>query len=99
MAHSSQARSAANIVPVLQHRRSGRLPLRRRLRRQPSGNVNIKVNPTAEAAPSSRRLTASPRPRPNPAALASPGSQSQAPCSFPCSPSSPRAAPAGGLPA
>ncbi len=49
--------------------------------------------------PDGLRLTASPRPRPNPAALAAPGSQSQAPCSFPCSPSPPRAAPAGGLPA
>ncbi len=37
-------------------------------------------------------------PPPNPAALAAPGSQSPAPCSFPCSPSPPRAAPAGGLP-
>ncbi|KHT35590.1 hypothetical protein RD02_20280 [Pectobacterium brasiliense] len=44
-------------------------------------------------------LKALPRPRPNPAALAVPGSQSQAPRSFPCSPSPPRAAPAGGLPA
>lgn len=49
--------------------------------------------------PDGLRLTASPRPRPNPAALAAPGSQSLAPCSFPCSPSPPRAAPAGGLPA
>ncbi len=37
-------------------------------------------------------------PRPDPAALAAPGSQSQAPCSLPCSPSPPRAAPGGGFP-
>lgn len=77
VAHSSQARSAANIAPVLRLSRCGRRPWRRWLRRQPSGKVNIKVNPTAEAAPSSRRLTALPRPRPNPAALAVPGSQSR----------------------
>ncbi|CAG76297.1 putative exported protein [Pectobacterium atrosepticum SCRI1043] len=95
VAHSSQARSAANIAPVLRLPQCGRPPWRRRLLRQSPTNVN----PKAEAVPSSRRLTASPRPRPNPAALAAPGSQSPAPRSFPCSPSPPRAAPAGGLPA
>ncbi|WP_426578134.1 hypothetical protein ACP179_10195 [Xenorhabdus stockiae] len=37
-------------------------------------------------------------PCPDPTALAAPGSQSQAPCSLPCSPSPPRAAPKGGFP-
>ncbi|CAE13651.1 unnamed protein product [Photorhabdus laumondii subsp. laumondii TTO1] len=49
-------------------------------------------NPEGRSACGLRSLTS---PRPNPAALAAPGSQSQAPCSFPCSPSPPRAAPGG----
>ncbi len=51
-----------------------------------------KRQPKGRSACGLRSLTS---PRPNPAALAAPGSQSQAPCSFPCSPSPPRAAPRG----
>ncbi|AYH12173.1 hypothetical protein C5E22_21890 [Pectobacterium parmentieri] len=40
-AHSSQARSAANIAPVLRLSRCGRPPWRRWLRRQPSANINV----------------------------------------------------------
>ncbi len=92
------APSAVGIPLLPWLSRCGRHPWRHRL----SVNLHININPTAEAVPASRRLTASPRPHPNPAVLAVlavlAARGSQAPCSLPCSPSPPRAAPRRGPP-
>ncbi|MFP1787624.1 hypothetical protein [Lonsdalea quercina] len=96
MAHRT-APSAVGILLVLQHPRRGRHPWRRRHRRQPSANVNI--NPEREvgltASAEGRHLA----PAPTPLRWLRAARSRVAPCSLPCSPSPPRAAPAGGLPA